>query len=151
MRCLSTQKPAYLLGPLFLPASKEVTVRAGLSEKHNSWPLATQPRKSKRRSNRPGDSSTFPLHTSEGVCLHCPQSPSLPSLPPELLISVHSVPLDSGSPASPTFNLAGSEPALLLSDMAAIQALRPSLVTWPAKGPGVKCPVHTPPCSCFWI
>lgn len=46
-----------------------------------------------------GTRSTYPLHTSERECLHCPQCPSLPFFSLELLISIHSVPLDSGSRA----------------------------------------------------
>lgn len=152
---MAERKPTYLCELLqtllFLPTTKEVAGRGGLSEKRNLWPLATQPSKSKRRSDRPGDSPTFPLHTSKEVCLHCPQRLSLPSFSLEFLSCVLSVPLDSGSPASPTFGLAGSKPALLPSNMAATQALRPNLVTCTAKGPGVKCPVHTPPSSCLWM
>lgn len=110
-----------------------------------SGPLATQ-------SEEPTDlRPTFPLHTSKEISLHHPQSPSLPSFSPKFLISACSIPLDSGSPARTTCSPAGSEPVVLVSDMAAIRALRPSLVTWAAKGPGVKCPVHTPPGSCLWM
>lgn len=69
-------------------------------------------------------------------------APSLPEVP-----DLHRL-----SPtASPMFSLAGPEPVILVSDMAAIQALRPSLVAGTAEGPGVKCPVHTPPGSCLWM
>lgn len=96
-----------------------------------------------------GTRSTYPLHTSERECLHCPQGPSLPSFSLELLISVHSVPLDSGSQARRCVWQAPSRPSYCPTWL--LYRLCGPAWTWTAKGPGVRCPVHTPPRSCFWI